>query len=70
MRARLPIKGINELTYNCNATVVEFVSFDSEPYIECDGVDIDKMSNIFATQANSSMEKVIFDKVSIALRGG
>ena len=50
MYARLPIKGINELTNNCNATVVEFVSFDSEPNIECDGVDIDKMSNIFATQ--------------------
>ncbi len=50
MRARLPIEGINELTNNCNDTVVEFVLFDSELNIECDGVDIDKMSNIFATQ--------------------
>ena len=67
---QLPIKTLDELTNNGNATVVEFASFDSGPNIECDGVDIVKMSKIFATQHNISMEKVPFDQVSIALRGG
>lgn len=48
---QLPIKTLDELTNNGNATVVEFASFDSGPNIECDGVDIVKMFNIFCDTA-------------------